>query len=112
MRIVAVLSLLGVVGCSVSPVSFYRSETRLDCKYLKKCNEAEFDNRGYKSVADCREKNLSDEELDDRVDACDVYDQNLGRKCLNGKRKNIRECDRNAADAEQLEACSKACSPD
>ena len=108
MRVLTVLALL-VAGCSASPVTFHRSKERLECKYLKKCNRAEFDRQGYDSVADCREERLPDDDLEDRVDDCEVYDAAEARLCLNGLRKNIRECDRGARSSDQVAGCDNAC---
>jgi hypothetical protein len=100
------------VACSASPEGFIRAWTRQDCRYLKKCDRGVWTQTGYSTVVDCRSARIPNDEIDDFVEKCGVYDPDAGRACLAAKREAVRECDREAAPEEDREACERVCSGD
>lgn len=106
--IATIILLLGVSACGSTPASFVRSQARIGCRTLKKCDKFAWVEADHGSVGKCVDDAV-DGGIDDFVDACDDFDAAAARKCLRGMRKIKRSCDPEAASDSQQEACQDVC---
>jgi len=106
--IATILLLLGISACGSTPASFVRSQARIGCRTLKKCDKFAWTEADHGSVGKCVDDAIGDS-VDDFVDACDDFDAAAARKCLRGMRKIKRTCDPESASDPQQEACQEVC---
>ena len=124
---------LGACGSS-SPDNFIETSTRISCKKMKKCDDAQWNEAGFSSVSDCtdqildgpaimQESSNGEGEEDDGLGgleslfsyreafvlACTDFDKKAARQCLSGMRKVKRKCDDGAMSSEQEDACASVC---
>jgi hypothetical protein len=96
-----------------SPDAYIEKSTTIACKYAKKCEEAMWDEAGFESISDCRDKTL-DSNLGGQgtlrdlfVEGCTDFDSGAARKCLAAARKAKRGCD-DLAEVDEP-ACNEVC---
>jgi hypothetical protein len=106
------LLLLPACGAG-SPEAYIEKSTKISCQYFEKCEEAMWDEAGFDSVKDCRDKTL-DTPIGDGgtlrdlfLAGCTEFDRGAARKCLGAARKAKRACD----DLETVDepACDEVC---
>jgi hypothetical protein len=104
------------VACGTSsPEGFITTSTRIDCRFVRKCLRAVWNELDYDNLRDCVDDSLEVEVLpgttakDAFVNGCDDFDSSAARDCLAGKRKAVRQCDADAPSRSQERACANVC---
>lgn len=109
MRIYGLIVAIALPACSASPEAFIKNSVRQTCRFTKRCERAVWTELGYSSVGNCVDQTISDKDAEDFAAICDGYDSERGQKCLAGLRTMVRECDEDAASAEQEHSCANVC---
>ena len=101
-----VVTLGATTGCAGNPEQLAKTKARMDCKRLKECNKAAFDDDYGGDLGRCKGA-IEDDYLDIADDAddrgCD-YDKENGQQCVKTSRKFKNDCSEDA-DREIAEDC-------